>query len=113
MLTPEICNAMSIFKTVSCCSDCLKPFPLNAVKGRCARCYARHLRASKRVKALTCERCRGSFRSTRSDARFCSSACRQCAFRALTAATLGGAGQNFRAARSGTGGPPSYAKFRN
>ena len=41
------------------------------------RCYHRAWRSSHRMKTRTCEVCRRGFQSTRRDARFCSSACRQ------------------------------------
>lgn len=63
------------------CLDCEKSKPLNAVRGRCSKCYARHMRARNGTKALFCEVCRFEFQSKRIDARFCSSACRQMAYR--------------------------------
>jgi hypothetical protein len=46
------------------------------------RCYQRAWRASRRtIQTLTCEVCREPFQSPRSDARYCSNACRQWAYR--------------------------------
>src|ERR1700680_3759693 len=63
------------------CADCLKTSLIDNVKGRCASCYSRYLRSTKRIKALSCEVCRCRFQSARRDARFCSDACRQWSYR--------------------------------
>src|SRR3979490_893880 len=63
------------------CADCLKTSLIDNVKGRCAICYSRYLRSTKRIKALSCEVCRCRFQSARRDARFCSDACRQWSYR--------------------------------
>jgi hypothetical protein len=45
------------------------------------RCYQRAWRRSRRMKATLCAMCRRPFQSPRTDARFCSPACRQRAYR--------------------------------
>src|SRR5258707_14048684 len=63
------------------CSDCGCPIRIDVVKGRCTKCYARYLRVSKRIKTRSCQVCKYTFQSPRSDARFCCDACRQAAYR--------------------------------
>ncbi|MGY4572578.1 Zn finger protein HypA/HybF involved in hydrogenase expression [Bradyrhizobium sp. USDA 3256] len=63
------------------CIDCRKEVKVDAVRGMCQACYARDLRARNRIKFLVCQTCKGGFSSTRSDALFCSAACRQSAYR--------------------------------
>jgi hypothetical protein len=46
-----------------------------------ANCYAKHKRKAQRQKQLTCEACHETFATTRTDARFCSNACRQWTYR--------------------------------
>jgi hypothetical protein len=50
-------------------------------KGRCPVCYMRDYRGQRRYKNRTCEACKVEFTTTRVDARFCSRACRQRAYR--------------------------------
>jgi hypothetical protein len=63
------------------CADCGDRSTLNGSLGLCQRCYARELRRRKRRKTRACSSCGTEFVTTRRDARFCSDACRQRAFR--------------------------------
>lgn len=79
--TPE---DMAYARTAMICPGCGIPMhisPRDAMTTRwpaCSdRCYQRAWRRSRRIKTLTCTVCRIDFQATRTDARFCSSACRQ------------------------------------
>src|SRR3979411_2580388 len=85
------------------CADCLKTSLIDNVKGRCASCYSRYLRSTKRIKALSCEVCRCRFQSARRDARFCSDACRQWSYRERRLLRMGGGAGKART--RGGGGP--------
>ena len=63
------------------CLDCYETNLLNGCGGRCQTCYARWLRLKHRHKKRTCTVCKTAFTTTRIDASFCSSACRQWAYR--------------------------------
>jgi hypothetical protein len=56
--------------------------------GLCDRCYARDFRAKRRHKQRTCAACEVVFTTTRVDAKFCSAACRQKAYRAAKSACM-------------------------
>jgi hypothetical protein len=53
----------------------------NKVLGYCEVCGARKRRAALRHKTRTCIVCKAAFTTTRTDAKFCSSACRQRRYR--------------------------------
>ena len=53
-----------------------------------ARCQARDRRKRDRIKNLVCTVCKARFRSSRKDARFCSDACRQLAYRQRLSVSL-------------------------
>jgi hypothetical protein len=63
------------------CPGCGETVYLDIVRGLCSMCYARDLRARHRHKQRRCKTCGTPFTTTRSDARFCSNACRQKAHR--------------------------------
>lgn len=51
-------------------------------RGVCSqRCEARVRRKYRRFKTVACDVCKDAFRTTRTDAKFCSDACRQAAYR--------------------------------
>jgi hypothetical protein len=61
------------FKTKRDCDEST----FNGSAGYCQACYARQLRRRHRHKQRTCAGCQATFTTTRTDARFCSNACRQ------------------------------------
>jgi hypothetical protein len=66
------------------CRDCghISAYPgFHMTRGLCDRCYARDFRAKRRHKERTCGTCGLRFETTRTDAKFCSVACRQRAHR--------------------------------
>jgi hypothetical protein len=63
------------------CIDCDKTNLLCGCRGYCQTCYARVLRREHRHKRGTCAGCNQPFTTTRTDARFCSGACRQRGYR--------------------------------
>lgn len=71
------------------CQTCSRPIPdLSRVHlGRCGACYMRWWRAGNRHKHRLCQTCGRTFETTRTDARTCSSACRQRAYRQRKALT--------------------------
>jgi hypothetical protein len=65
----------------TCQAGCGETNLLNGSLGYCQTCYARDLRWRKRHKQRTCVTCGAGFTTTRIDAKFCSNACRQKAYR--------------------------------
>jgi hypothetical protein len=59
------------------CAGCGCRRGVNFVKGQCWACYQRAWRAARRHKQRPCSVCGQMFDTTRTDARFCSNACRQ------------------------------------
>jgi hypothetical protein len=68
------------------CVDCNVKI-LFLCRGRCPPCYARYRRKLNRHKQRTCTTCGLEFTTTRTDARFCSNACRQKAYRTSATAS--------------------------
>jgi hypothetical protein len=83
-VTPEELNQAW---SKSACKGCNRIFwarqrGLSDLRCTCSdRCQQRALRMDKRVKRLSCLECGMEFKSTRGDARYCSSPCRQKAYR--------------------------------
>jgi hypothetical protein len=77
----SIIESEALWFTSIICLDCKKESRAENVQGRCAACYARYRRSTKRMKSLTCEVCTVEFQRARHDARFCSNACRQWSYR--------------------------------
>jgi site-specific DNA recombinase len=63
------------------CLGCDETNLLGGSLGYCATCYERHRRWRDRFKQCTCVTCGIEFTTTRTDAKFCSNACRQKAHR--------------------------------